>query len=273
MFGSPMDASDFGTLAGYFADRPVVTYDPRGTARNPPAPTTSRPSSTRGPAPGDRGTRRRSGRLHGHERGRGEPARAGHGAPRGHQTAVAHEPPDLRRAARRRQVAGGDPRHEGDLPDAGNGPAMAKFIALVMSDGELPADYLDQPAPDPAKFGHVERGRRRPDNPLMRNMPSCNEFEVDVDALEGTATGWCTRTAPSRASSPAARGGRAVAAPLGRRVVELPATTAASSTATTASRPGPKPSRPGCARSSTPDRRQTDADRSPVGRPSVARGG
>ena len=35
MFGSPMEASGFGTLAGCFTDRPVVTYDPRGTARNP----------------------------------------------------------------------------------------------------------------------------------------------------------------------------------------------------------------------------------------------
>ena len=33
--GSPMDASGFGTLAGHFTDRPVVTYDPRGAGRNP----------------------------------------------------------------------------------------------------------------------------------------------------------------------------------------------------------------------------------------------
>ena len=30
---------------------------------------------------------------------------------------------------------------------------MAKFIALVMRDGEVPADYVDRPAPDPASFG------------------------------------------------------------------------------------------------------------------------
>ena len=30
LIGSPMDASGFGTLAGHFTDRPVVTYDPRG---------------------------------------------------------------------------------------------------------------------------------------------------------------------------------------------------------------------------------------------------
>ena len=35
LIGSPMDASGFGTLAGHFTDRPVVTYDPRGAGRNP----------------------------------------------------------------------------------------------------------------------------------------------------------------------------------------------------------------------------------------------
>ncbi|UUT34399.1 alpha/beta fold hydrolase [Microbacterium elymi] len=35
LFGAPMDATGFGLLAGHFTDRPVVTYDPRGTGRNP----------------------------------------------------------------------------------------------------------------------------------------------------------------------------------------------------------------------------------------------
>ena len=35
----------------------------------------------------------------------------------------------------------------------GDGPAMAKFISLVMFDGPLSAEYLDAPAPDPAMFG------------------------------------------------------------------------------------------------------------------------
>ena len=34
MIGSPMDARGFGTLAGHFTDRTVVTYDPRGVARS-----------------------------------------------------------------------------------------------------------------------------------------------------------------------------------------------------------------------------------------------
>src|SRR5919198_4976816 len=34
MIGSPMGAAGFGTLAGHFADRTVVTYDPRGVERS-----------------------------------------------------------------------------------------------------------------------------------------------------------------------------------------------------------------------------------------------
>ena len=34
MIGSPMGAAGFGTLAGHFTDRTVVTYDPRGVDRS-----------------------------------------------------------------------------------------------------------------------------------------------------------------------------------------------------------------------------------------------
>ena len=35
IIGSPMGADGFVTLAGHFADRTVVTYDPRGSGRSP----------------------------------------------------------------------------------------------------------------------------------------------------------------------------------------------------------------------------------------------
>src|SRR5262245_46808462 len=34
MVGHPMDASGFATLASYFPDRTIVTYDPRGLGRS-----------------------------------------------------------------------------------------------------------------------------------------------------------------------------------------------------------------------------------------------
>jgi pimeloyl-ACP methyl ester carboxylesterase len=41
LIGSPMGAAGFGTLAGHFTDRTVVTYDPRGAERSPKAYPTS----------------------------------------------------------------------------------------------------------------------------------------------------------------------------------------------------------------------------------------
>src|SRR6188472_1139273 len=45
LIGSPMGAGGFGTLAGHFPDRTIITYDPRGSERseldvptNPPTP-------------------------------------------------------------------------------------------------------------------------------------------------------------------------------------------------------------------------------------------
>src|SRR5262249_16452260 len=35
ILGSPMEAAYFAPLAEHFSDRPVITYDPRGAARNP----------------------------------------------------------------------------------------------------------------------------------------------------------------------------------------------------------------------------------------------
>ena len=35
LIGSPMGAAGFGTLAGHFADRTIVTYDPRGVGAQP----------------------------------------------------------------------------------------------------------------------------------------------------------------------------------------------------------------------------------------------
>jgi hypothetical protein len=41
MIGSPMGAAGFGTLAGHFTDRTVVTYDPRGVERSTQADSTA----------------------------------------------------------------------------------------------------------------------------------------------------------------------------------------------------------------------------------------
>ena len=99
---------------------------------------------------------------------------------------------------------------------------MAKFIQLVMAETELPADYLSRPAPDPAMFGQSAEDDGSRDNPLMRNMPLCNTYEVDVDALARLGDRLVVAVGAESGDGPAARGGRAVAARLGRPVTEFP---------------------------------------------------
>jgi hypothetical protein len=52
-----------------------------------------------------------------------------------------------------------------------------------MRTDELPPHYLDQPAPDPAAIAQPSEDAGSRDNPLIRNMPACTAYDVDVEAL------------------------------------------------------------------------------------------
>ena len=66
---------------------------------------------------------------------------------------------------------------------------MAKFIALTAVQGPIPADYTDQPAPDPAAFGMPTEDDGSRDDPLLaQNMISCTHYEPDYDALRSAPT-------------------------------------------------------------------------------------
>ena len=58
-------------------------------------------------------------------------------------------------------------------------------------------------------------------NPLIRNMPATNVYEVDVDALALSATGWSSLSGPARRRM-AARGARRSRSRLGLSVTEFP---------------------------------------------------
>ena len=98
---------------------------------------------------------------------------------------------------------------------------MAKFIALVMYDGELPADYLDRPAPDPAMFGMSAEDNGSRDDPLMRNFPACQLYEPDVAALRALGDRLVIGVGKASGETMAARGARSVAAAVGVRVTEF----------------------------------------------------
>jgi len=223
LFGSPMEASYFATLAELVPDRPVVTYDPRGAARNPagtdeiPPPQHAedlhRVIEALGVGAVD---------CMGTSGGAVNLLALAAAHPRDIGRAVVHEAPTAAYLPDKDVVLEILRDMKETYRAQGNGPAMAKFIALVMHDGLLTPDYLERPAPDPAMFGLPVEDDGDRTNPLMRNMPSCNEYEVDVDALRAFGD----RLVPSHGAESgqqlACRGGKSVAALLGVESVEFP---------------------------------------------------
>ncbi|NGN93958.1 alpha/beta hydrolase [Nocardioides sp. KC13] len=217
VFGSPMAASGFEQLIRHFTDRTVITYDPRGAERS-----TLTPDGTV------------TGELHGEDMHRvveasglglvdafgssGGAAFALHWIvrhPGDVHTLVAHEPP-LSTILEDREMA---LRVSDDIVATyqreGYGPAMAKFIQLVMHTGPLPDDYLDRPAPDPAAFGlPTEDDGSRDDALLSRNL-AMPPFEPDLDALRASSVRIVPATGAEWEGTLARRGGEALAAELG----------------------------------------------------------
>ena len=226
MIGSPMGAVGFATLAGHFADRTVVTYDPRGVERSRKTDDTteSKPDehaddlhrviSDLGTGPVD---------LFASSGGAVNALALVARHPEQVRILVAHEPPTA-------QVL---PDHEPALAAAkdvnetykrrGFGPGMAKFIALVSHKGEIPADYIDQPPPDPAMFGlPTEDDGSRNDPLLAQNMISCTHYQPDFDALRAASTRIVLAAGAESEGEMAHRGAEAVAERLGTTPVVFP---------------------------------------------------
>ena len=226
LIGSPMGAAGFGTLAGYFTDRTVLTYDPRGAerSRRTDGAATSTPEehaddlhriiAAVGAGPVD---------LFASSGGAVNALALVARHPEDVRTLVAHEPPlaalvpDAEHAlAACRDIADTYQRD-------GTGPAMAKFIAIVSHQGPVTADYLAAPAPDPAMFGlPTEDDGSRDDVLLGQNMLSCTSYEPDIDALRGASTRIVVAAGAESAGQLARRGGEAVAEKLGTTVVVFP---------------------------------------------------
>ena len=133
----------------------------------------------------------------------------------------------------------------------GFGPAMAKFIRLVMLEGPLPATYADEPAPDPAAFGlPTEDDGSRDDALLAQNNRSCVPYEPDLDRLRAASTRVVVVGGEASARQLAAVPPPGVAAALGTGSRCSPATTRASSAASSARPACPSRSPRGCARCS-----------------------
>src|SRR4051794_839232 len=192
MIAQPMDASGFATLASYFPDRTVVTYDPRGLGR-----------SVRKDGRVENTPTLQAADVHAVIDALGvgpvEMFASSGGAvtalalvtahPDDVTTLVAHEPPmipvlpDAEAAERAR--AGFRDIYEAQ----GAGAGMAAFIAMTSWRGEFTDEYFSQPAADPAQFGMPAEDDGRRDDPLLsdRSWP-ITSYRPDIDALTAAPT-------------------------------------------------------------------------------------
>jgi len=225
IIGSPMGASGFATLAGHFGDRTVVTYDPRGADR-------SRRSDSTAEMTPDQHADDLHRLIEALDVGPVDVFASSGGAvnglvlvaqhPEQVRTLVAHEPPASQEVPDHEAVTAACADIRGTYLSSGFGPAMAKFIKLVMFEGPLPADYTSQPAPDPAMFGLPTADDGSRDDPLMANMITCNGYHHDFGALKAAATRVIVGVGTTSSQQLAGRAGTAVAERLGIEPVTFP---------------------------------------------------
>ena len=226
LIGSPMGASGFAALAGYFPERTIVTYDPRGAERSVRTDGASRNTVEEhaddihrvieaiGMGPVD---------VFASSGGAINALALVAAHPEDVRILVAHEPPssailpdaDAALAASR------------DIHDtymrSGFGAGMAKFIALTSLTGEIPADWTQRPAPAPAMFGlPAEDDGSRTDALLGLNMPAIVEYVPDFDALQAAPTRIVLAAGEESQGQMANRGAYAVAHRLGTTPVVFP---------------------------------------------------
>jgi pimeloyl-ACP methyl ester carboxylesterase len=192
IIGSPMGADGFVTLAGHFPDRTVVTYDPRGAGRSP---RTDGASQTTPDEHADDLHRI----ISALDAGPVDIFASSGGAvnalalvakhPEQVRTLVAHEPPASQELPDREPILAACADIRDTYQRSGFGPAMAKFIVLVSYAGPLPADYAEEPAPDPAMFGLPVQDDGSRNDPLVgQNIITCNDYQHDFDALRAACT-------------------------------------------------------------------------------------
>jgi pimeloyl-ACP methyl ester carboxylesterase len=225
LIGSPMGAAGFGSLAGHFADRTIVTYDPRGSERS------TKPDMTSESIPDEHGDD-----LHRivQEVGRPVDMFASSGGAVNALALVAKHPEDVR------TLVAHEPPLASVLPDSDNAKAaalavsasyqrggfpagMAHFIAVVSHRGPFPDDFAQQPPPDPAMFGMpAEDDDSRTDPLLGQNIITSTHYEPDLNALRAASTRIVMAAGEGSEGEMANRGAHAVAERLGTAPVSFP---------------------------------------------------
>lgn len=226
MIGQPMDASGFYTLASYFPDRTVITYDPRGLGRSV----------------------RKDGRVDNRPEVQAEDVHAiidslGAGPvemfassggavtslalvtahPNDLTTLVAHEPPMTSVLP---DAEAGD-RALARFRDAyvakGWGAGMAAFIATTSWRGEFTDEFFAQPAPDPAMFGMPSQDDGRRDDPLLSDRSSAvSAYRPDFEKLKEAPTRIVIAVGEESAGTFTGRAAESTAQKLGQKATVFP---------------------------------------------------
>ncbi|MGI8928446.1 MAG: alpha/beta fold hydrolase [Candidatus Limnocylindrales bacterium] len=226
LIGLPMGAAGFGSLVGHFTDRTVVTYDPRGAERSVRTDHSTKPSleehaddlhlliSELGIGPVD---------LFASSGGAvsGLALVAHH--PEDVRTLVAHEPPVAEVLPDRKEALAAVMDIYQTYQRGGFGPAMAKFIGIVSYKGPIPADFADQPAPDPAMFGMpTEDDGSRDDVMFEQTLRQTTHYQLDFDALRAASTTIVIAAGEDSEGILASRAAYVIAERLGTKVVPFP---------------------------------------------------
>ncbi|WP_245154755.1 alpha/beta hydrolase [Nocardioides sp. 1609] len=216
-FANPMAADAFSALAAEITDRPVVTLDPRGSGRNPAGDS---------PLTAEQHAEDLHRVVEALDVGAVDAFGSSGGAvcllallaahPGDIRRAVVHEPPLVDTIADGDVVLAACQDIRDTYDRAGEGAAMAKFVALVMAVEPLAEDYLDRPAPDPVALGMSAEDDGSRTSPLLRNMPAVNAYVPAYAALAGLGDRVRVAVGEESGQEVAARGGYGLAERIGR---------------------------------------------------------
>jgi pimeloyl-ACP methyl ester carboxylesterase len=226
LIGQPMGATGFGSLAGHFTDRTVVTYDPRGSERSVKTDPTSRVTpdiqaddvhriiGELGLGPVD---------LFGSSGGAVTGLALAAKYPDDVRTLVAHEPPLASQVPDREHAEAACRAIHDTYQQKGWGSGMAHFIAIVSHRGPFTPEVVAQPAPDPAMFGMpADDNGDRSDSMLGDGMLNFPMYRPDYDALRAASTRIVLAAGEESEGELANRGAYAVAERLGTTVTVFP---------------------------------------------------
>lgn len=219
LIGSPMGAGGFPTLASYFTDRTVITYDVRGAdrsiAHDPSAPNTPevqaddvhRIIEAVGGGPVD---------LFATSGGAVVALALIAKHPDDVRIAVAHEPPLASLVPDREHALAVNRAMHETYQRKGWGAGMAHFMQVVMHEGPFTAEDVAAPPPDPAMFGlPTGDDGSRSDVMLAHNVVWLTSYEPDFDAVRRAPTRLVVGIGATSNGQLAQRGGQAVAERLG----------------------------------------------------------